>query len=681
MQDSSMFAPSHGFGAAAVGGYAYAFGGQAPGPYGNSVAQRYDPASDTWVEVASMPTARHSLDAVELDGYIYAIGGHVGNSRRENERYDPVTDSWQSMATKPTAGSGLGVTAFGGKVYTFGGNRYGSMQSGIEVYDPGANAWQSAGNMPEAGEPWDAVAMGDKIYLAGGNGFASEVGTSSHLWAYDPISGTWDTSLPTLNVARGYPVLVSVNNTLFAIGGAGDGGPLSSVECWSPGDLSWTMCEPLNTARSAQEAVAIGQTIYTFGGYDNSENLSSTEAAELCSFKLNGTRVSNSELPALITPLLMPGDTLSGRGTYDGAITGAPASAIVADDGDMTLGDPNSFAGFSTDGTIDTRANTVMLRSAGFAALGIETTLGGGALVAPNGVALGTGDNLVGSGTVNAKIAAGIGSTIRATGDLSLGDANARDGFFSDGSLLTGAHTVTVNDRNVAVLGSLTKLGDGTDGGTLTAGAADPADTHLHFLLEQGKNMVGRGFVNGNYKNHGDVIGDGAAFAERIVFNDPWTVSGKGTFTNTLILGTFAPGDSPSITAGENQGFGGTVQVELGGDEPGSGDDNHDQINDAGMVLLFGSPTLEILPWNNFVPDVGDEFVVLTWSDGLDGEFGDVVTDAWFADRGIGFALHYNDVGGSGNLTLEAVPEPATLALLALGGLGVLQRKRRGRRL
>jgi len=283
LQGSSMFATTHGFGAAAVGSYVYAFGGQAPGPYGNSVAQRYDPASDTWVEVASMPTARHSLKAVELDGYIYAIGGHVFNSRRENERYDPTTNSWQSLAAKPTAVSGLGVTAFGGKIYTFGGNRYGSWQSVIEVYDPGANTWRSAGNMPEAGEPWDAVAIGDRIYLAGGNGFASEGGTASHLWAYDPISGTWDTNLPTLNVARSSPELVSVNNTLFAIGGSSDGGPLSSVECWSPGDSSWTLCESLNVARVGHETAAIGQTIYAFGGYnssyESSGNLPSIEAA------------------------------------------------------------------------------------------------------------------------------------------------------------------------------------------------------------------------------------------------------------------------------------------------------------------------------------------------------------------------------------------------------------------
>ena len=189
--------------------------------------------------------------------------------------------------------------------------------------------------------------------------------------------------------------------------------------------------------------------------------------------------------------------------------------------------------------------------------------------------------------------------------------------------------------------------------------------------------VVGNGTFNGHYKNHGHVIGDGTATAERLIFDAPWTVSGKGTFENTLILGTFAPGDSPTITQGTNQGFGGTVQIELGGTTPGSGNDNHDQINDTATILLPGSPTLEILPWSNFVPEIGDEFVIMTWQTSLDGEFGDVIVDPWFTTHGIDFNLHYNNVGGAGNLTIEATPEPATLSLLALGGLALVRRRSR----
>ena len=69
----------------------------------------------------------------------------------------------------------------------------------------------------------------------------------------------------------------------------------------------------------------------------------------------------------------------------------------------------------------------------------------------------------------------------------------------------------------------------------------------------------------------------------------------------------------------------------------------------------------------------------MTWTAGLDGAFGDVVTDPWFTDRDIAFDLHYENVAGSGNLTLEAVPEPTTFALMGVGGVGLALRTRRRR--
>jgi len=186
--------------------------------------------------------------------------------------------------------------------------------------------------------------------------------------------------------------------------------------------------------------------------------------------------------------------------------------------------------------------------------------------------------------------------------------------------------------------------------------------------------------VNGNYKNHGHVIGDGLAPSERIVFESGWTVTGKGTFEYVGFKGTFAPGDSPTITSTTHAWYAdATVQVELGGTTPGSGNDNHDQINDTATVWLDHDepPTLEILPWNNFIPEVGDEFVILTWQESLDGVFGDVIVDPWFTDHGLYFKPHYNNIGGAGNLTIEATPEPSSLLLLAIvSSVGVLRRKR-----
>ena len=143
----------------------------------------------------------------------------------------------------------------------------------------------------------------------------------------------------------------------------------------------------------------------------------------------------------------------------------------MANTANVSLGDSTSYTGFNHAGTLTVGSNTVTLNSAGFANLGVLTTLGGGTLTAPNGVSIGTGCNLVGSGAVNGKIAAGYGSTINATGNLTLGDSTSPVGFVSNGELYTNANTVTLNsfnaanNQNAVVLGSLTQV----DGGSLVA--------------------------------------------------------------------------------------------------------------------------------------------------------------------------------------------------------------------
>ena len=316
-----------------------------------------------------------------------------------------------------------------------------------------------------------------------------------------------------------------------------------------------------------------------------------------------------------------------------------------------------------------------------FASLGAVTSIAGGTLQAANGLTIGTGGTLAGHGNIDARIAATLGSTIEATANLTIGAANAYDGFSSDGVLYANANTVTINDRNVAVLGSLTQLGEGASGGTLTAGTAMVGDTHAHFLLEEGKTLAGRGTINGNFKNQGDVIGDGTGAGERLVFSSDWTVSGNGTFENVEVQGVFAPGNSPAIVEATNALFTGAVEFELGGTDPGFLDNNHDQINDVGFLSLGEDSILRVLPWDGFLPGAGDEFEIMTWQDSLTGVFSDLWVDPWFTEQGIGFDLYYDNPTGAGSLTLQAntVPEPSSLILCCLGavGMGLVARRRR----
>ena len=336
---------------------------------------------------------------------------------------------------------------------------------------------------------------------------------------------------------------------------------------------------------------------------------------------------------------------------------GANASTITFSD--VTHFDLQNLLSFDSSGflSIDS-SQSLTIDATGYAALDGTTLLAdGGSLTAANGFSMGSGDTLLTAADVNSVFAAGLGSTIQATGDTVLGDANSVNGFYSDGVLHAATHTITINDANEAVLGSLTTLGDGTTGGRLVAGNATANTTTNNaglpedLLLANGKNVTGRGNISGNFRNMGTVMGDGAAIGEQIVFEDGFTVTGIGDFENALFLGNFAPGLSPGVATGNNIALAGAVQMELGGTTPGNGDNFHDQINDRGQTQIFGGATLEVLPWNNFQPTAGDEFDILVAAGGLMGTFETVSIDPTFATMEIDFELDYSPNG----LTLVAV--------------------------
>ena len=50
-----------------------------------------------------MSVARHAHDGVEvLDGKIYLVGGYNGSAKNIAERYDPVTNIWEPITSIPT---------------------------------------------------------------------------------------------------------------------------------------------------------------------------------------------------------------------------------------------------------------------------------------------------------------------------------------------------------------------------------------------------------------------------------------------------------------------------------------------------------------------------------------------------------------------------------------------------
>ena len=64
---------------------------------GMSSVDCYDPATNTWSQVANMNIARHSHSLVSLHGRLYAIGGKDVDSV---EVYDPDNNTWTLLQQK-----------------------------------------------------------------------------------------------------------------------------------------------------------------------------------------------------------------------------------------------------------------------------------------------------------------------------------------------------------------------------------------------------------------------------------------------------------------------------------------------------------------------------------------------------------------------------------------------------
>ena len=114
---------------AVLGAKLYAIGGNEPGHEPSEIVRIdvYDPASDSWAiaGAASLGTRRTHLGSPMpvVNGKIYVIGGWNGFSALTSvEEYDPTTNSWRYVTSMPVSRYAIGYGVVSGRIYAIGGN-------------------------------------------------------------------------------------------------------------------------------------------------------------------------------------------------------------------------------------------------------------------------------------------------------------------------------------------------------------------------------------------------------------------------------------------------------------------------------------------------------------------------------------------------------------------------------
>ena len=251
--------------------------------------EAYDPASDSWTRLATLPQARHHIALTAAGGLLYGMGGFSGGfpnwqAQREVFVYDPAADRWRTGVpmTQPRA---EGVTAgVDGKVYVFGGRVRASPDAGhfndhadtklAEMFDPATGHWSRLPDAPSARNSAAVAVIEGKIYVVGGrqalkqpDGTLRQVNVAT-LEVFDPTTRRWETRAP-MPQAQGGLAAAAHGGRLYAFGGE-QWVPEQKVfaESWVYDTQAdrWSAGPPLPTPRHGLGAAAIGDRIHVFGG-------------------------------------------------------------------------------------------------------------------------------------------------------------------------------------------------------------------------------------------------------------------------------------------------------------------------------------------------------------------------------------------------------------------------------
>lgn len=256
----------------ALDGEIYVIGGFTPMVTGS--VEAFDPATETWRAVASLPTPLHHANAASVNGRIYVAGFYLGGSFTNADprvlEYDPAQDTWAERAPMPAGSQRASacVAALDGKMYVFGGARATTVTD-ASVYDVATDTWQALPPLPEPREHCAAGAIGGSIYIASGRA-GGIAGFQPNTWQFDPAAGVYAERAP-ITTPRGGTAGAVLAERLIIFGGEGNPAPTSlgvftNIEAYDPATDTWQQLAPMLQPRHGFGAATSDGRIFLPGG-------------------------------------------------------------------------------------------------------------------------------------------------------------------------------------------------------------------------------------------------------------------------------------------------------------------------------------------------------------------------------------------------------------------------------
>lgn len=150
----------------------YAIGGEGMDGIMNN-NEIYDSKTASWLSKSPMPTARHHAASEVVDGKVYVLGGRIeGNSPITNtnatEMYDPKTDKWIMLESMPSKRSGITASSFKDEIFVFGGEDITRTFGNNEKYNTKTDTWEIEESLPTSRHGLGSAYYNNNIYVIGG---------------------------------------------------------------------------------------------------------------------------------------------------------------------------------------------------------------------------------------------------------------------------------------------------------------------------------------------------------------------------------------------------------------------------------------------------------------------------------------------------------------------------------
>lgn len=191
----------------------------------------YDPGANTWTTMTTVnaPTSRFDFTSVWTGTDMIVFGGRfVGTIyRSDHKKYNPVTNTWTTIAGLNAPAPRIHHSAVwtGSQMLIYGGRLAdGTITNTGYLYDPVADSWTtmtSTGAPPNGNAEHRAVWTGTEMIVSGGR--KHPTGTENNIYLYNPATNTWRQG-PAVNNPGGtiYHSAVWTGTAMIVLGGIDD---------------------------------------------------------------------------------------------------------------------------------------------------------------------------------------------------------------------------------------------------------------------------------------------------------------------------------------------------------------------------------------------------------------------------------------------------------------------------